>query len=44
MIKVAIADDNENMVRMLTDLVSRDNELHVVGTARNGEEVVETAA
>ena len=41
MIKVAIADDNENMVRMLTDLVSRDNELHVVGTARNGEEACE---
>ena len=38
MIKVAIADDNENMVRMLTDLVSRDSELYVVGTAKNGEE------
>ena len=38
MIKVAIADDNENMVRMLADLVSRDSELHVVGTAKNGEE------
>lgn len=41
MIKVAIADDNENMVRMLTDLVSRDSELHVVGTAKNGEEACE---
>ena len=37
LIKVAIADDNENMIRMLTDLVSRDSELHVVGTAKNGE-------
>lgn len=34
LIKVAIADDNENMIRMLTDLVSRDSELHVVGTAK----------
>ena len=41
MIKVAIADDNENMIRMLTDIVSRDSELHVVGTAKNGEEACE---
>lgn len=41
MIKIAIADDNENMVRLLTDLVSREDELHVVGTAKNGEEACE---
>ncbi len=36
---VAIADDNENMLRLLADIVTRDEELHVVGTAKNGEEV-----
>lgn len=41
MIKIAIADDNENMLRMLTDLVSREEELNVVGTAKNGEEACE---
>ncbi len=41
LIKIAIADDNENMVRMLTDLVSREEELNVVGTAKNGEEACE---
>ncbi len=41
LIKIAIADDNENMVRMLTDIVSRDRELDVVGTAKNGEEACE---
>ncbi len=41
MIKIAIADDNENMLRLLTDIVSRDKELNVVGTAKNGEEACE---
>lgn len=41
LIKIAIADDNENMLRMLTDLVSREEELNVVGTAKNGEEACE---
>ncbi len=35
---VAIADDNERMVRLLENLVSSDEELHVVGTAKDGEE------
>lgn len=38
LINVAIADDNENMVRLLTDLVAGDDELNVVGTAKDGEE------
>ena len=41
MIKLAIADDNENMVRFLSDLVSREEEIDVVGTAGNGEEACE---
>lgn len=35
---VAIADDNERMLRLLENLVSTDEELHVVGTAKDGEE------
>lgn len=35
---VAIADDNERMVRLLENLVSADEELQVVGTAKDGEE------
>lgn len=35
---VAIADDNEKMLRLLGDIVGRDNELSVVGTARDGLE------
>jgi len=41
LIKIAIADDNENTLRILTDLVSREEELNVVGTAKNGEEACE---
>lgn len=35
---VAIADDNENIIRLLSDIVTRDEELRLVGTAKNGEE------
>lgn len=38
-LNVAIADDNEKMLNMLEEVVSLDNELQVVGKARNGEEI-----
>ena len=37
-LNVGIADDNELMVHLLSDIVARDEELQVVGTACNGEE------
>lgn len=37
-LNVAIADDNERMVRLLREIVQSDNELQVIGTAQNGEE------
>lgn len=39
-LNVAIADDNERMVQLLDELVSRDEELEVVGKAGNGEELI----
>ncbi len=39
-LNVVIADDNERMVRLLGDIVSGDDELEVVGTAKDGEEAV----
>jgi len=36
-LNVAIADDNERMLKLLGDIVSSDNELQVVGTAKDGE-------
>lgn len=36
-INVAIADDNERMLRLLENIVSSDKELCVVGTAKDGE-------
>ena len=38
-INVAIADDNERMVRLLGDLVKHDDMLNLVGTANNGEDM-----
>ncbi len=35
---VAIADDNERMVEILDNILRRDEELKLVGVARNGEE------
>ena len=35
---VAIADDNERMVEILETILQRDEELQVVGIARDGEE------
>ena len=40
-LSVAIADDNENMVRLLSDIVRTDEELRVIGTAKDGEEAYE---
>lgn len=37
-LKVAIADDNERMLRLLRDIIESDDELEVIGTARDGEE------
>ncbi len=37
-LKVAIADDNERMLRLLGDIIESDGELDVIGTARDGEE------
>ena len=33
-LNVAIADDNERMLRLLGDIIRTDDELEVVGTAR----------
>lgn len=36
-LNVAIADDNETMLRLLDDIIRTDEELEVVGTAKDGE-------
>ena len=36
-LSVAIADDNERMLRLLENIVSSDKDLSVVGTAKDGE-------
>lgn len=40
-LNVAIADDNERMVRLLGEIIKGDDELQVVGTAKDGEEAYE---
>lgn len=40
-LNVAIADDNERMLKTLRDIVRSDDELQVVGTAKDGEEAYE---
>ena len=37
-LNVAIADDNERMLKLLGNIIESDDELNVVGTARDGEE------
>ena len=37
-LSVAIADDNEIMLQLLGDIIESDDELNVVGTAKDGEE------
>ena len=38
---VAIADDNERMLRLLGEIVTKDENLQMVGTAKDGEEAYE---
>ena len=40
-LNIAIADDNALMVQLLDQIVSSDDELRVVGTAGNGEELID---
>jgi len=40
-LNVAIADDNERMVRLLGDIIRSDEELQVIGTAKDGLEACE---
>ena len=37
-LNVAIADDNERMLMLLGDIIRSDEDLEVVGTAKDGEE------
>ena len=39
MLSVAIADDNERMLDMLDSIVKKDDEIRIVGKAKNGEDV-----
>lgn len=39
-LNVAIADDNEKMVEILSHLIEEDKDLELVGKAHNGEEIV----
>ena len=41
MIKVLIVDDSALIRKMLTDILKLDNEISVVGTAKNGKEALE---
>ncbi len=38
--KVAIADDNEDMLKVLSQVIKLDNELELVGTAANGADTL----
>ena len=40
-IKVLVVDDSAFMRQLITDLLSNDNRIKVVGTARNGQEAIE---
>ena len=40
-INVAIADDNQRIVEMMTQLLEQDDDIKVVGSADNGETAVE---
>jgi two-component system response regulator (stage 0 sporulation protein A) len=41
-LQVVLADDNERIVQLLSDILSDDEEIEVVGIAKNGEEAVNT--
>ena len=38
-LNVAIADDNEKMVEVLSRIIDQDEDLKLVGKAHNGEEI-----
>ena len=40
-LNVAIADDNERILTMLDEVLTADDDITVVGTARNGEQAYE---
>lgn len=40
-LNVAIADDNERILQLLSDILENDEEINVVGKAKNGEEAYE---
>ena len=40
-LNVAIFDDNERLLEMVHDVISKDKDMEVVGSARNGEEAYE---
>lgn len=37
-LNIAIADDNEDTVKLLKDLLSKEDDMNIVGTANNGED------
>ena len=41
MIKVLVVDDSALIRKILTDVLILDNEISVVGTAKNGKEALE---
>ena len=41
-LNVAIADDNEKMVEVLSRIIDQDEDLKLVGKAHNGEEICNT--
>ena len=40
-LNVAIFDDNQRMLELVSDVLESDNDMTVVGSARNGEEAYE---
>lgn len=40
-LNIAIADDNERVVEMLGDIFGKESTLQIVGTARNGEDMLD---
>lgn len=43
-LNVVIAEDNERILQILDDLLSSDEEIEVVGKAKNGEEAINVIA
>ena len=39
-VKVLVVDDNKRIVSLLKDVLSRDEQMQVVGTAGDGEEAI----